>query len=407
MYLIQSGSKLSIADIQASYQKLPTGNYLLKVDQYGRFFLETKEPFKLPSKLYGDHSITERWKKAFNASTKNLGILLSGLKGSGKTITAQKLCIELGKPVIMVTESYGGPEFLDFLTSPLLGECVIFIDEFEKIFSDTDRSKDLLSLMDGSYPTRLLFLLTVNEDKINPYLNNRLSRIKYYKKYESLDDSIVQEVVDDLLIYPEHREDTISVIDRLPFVSFDLLTNIIKEVNLFNEKASVLVKDLNIIYEAKNYSVSFKNNESVVETNATIRGYTPGDYIDFYLYGLDQYKWFETVYTSHPLLKEKWDMHLEQLNEIEGFSLLNHYDKCETICRERSKLTEMTKNIVSEPSLHIMNRTKIELDPEDGDYDVISNGKTLELIINLRFIDDSEIPVSLVLSEKKEKKYSF
>ena len=72
MSVIQNGDKFSFADITATHNKMPKGNYLLKFDQREGFYLNKKEPFKMPNKLYGDHSVTNRWLKSWKEnSTKN------------------------------------------------------------------------------------------------------------------------------------------------------------------------------------------------------------------------------------------------------------------------------------------------------------------------------------------------
>ena len=241
------------------HEKLPVGNYLLKFNEQIGYHLIKKEPFKLPKKLYGDISITERWLKSWNSNTsKNLGILLTGIKGSGKTITAQKFCIDSNLPVIIIQNAHSGSNFIDFITSQSLGECIIFIDEFEKVYSnrsDNDQQNDLLSLMDGNYQTRLIFLLTTNEDTLNPYLVNRLNRIKYRKDYHNLDKSVIEAVMDDMLINKSHSQSVFDFFTKVNIVTYDLLVNLIKEMNFFGEDAIECGKHLNLRTEYKMYSI--------------------------------------------------------------------------------------------------------------------------------------------------------
>lgn len=256
MNIIQNGQMFTFEDITATHKKLPVGNYMLKFDPKSGYHLIAKENFTLPKKVYGDHSIINRWIKSWNNnSDKNMGIVLSGIKGSGKTITAQKFCKEIGLPVVMITDNYQGPEFVDFMSNPMLGECVVFIDEFEKIYERDSTQNELLSLMDGLHPTNLIFLLTVNEDRLSAYLVNRLNRIKYRKNYEDLDLSVINEVIDDVLINKEHKQSIFEFFDRVNLRTFDLLVNLIKEMNLFNEDAISCGFHLNLKPESKFYEV--------------------------------------------------------------------------------------------------------------------------------------------------------
>jgi hypothetical protein len=256
MVIIKNGEKLQFANIQGSFKGLPKGNYMLKFDPREGYYLIEKENFKLPSKVYGDYSIVDRWLKSYkHNSEKNMGIILSGYKGSGKTITAQKFCIDSELPVIIINDAFEGPDFVDFISNPLLGQSIIFIDEFEKVYSRDTNQSDLLSLMDGNFPTKLIFLLTVNEFSINEYLINRLNRVKYRKDYLDLGDDIVNEVIDDLLINKDHRESVFDFFAKVNMCTFDLLVNLIKEMNLFGEDAIECGKHLNLKSEYKYYEV--------------------------------------------------------------------------------------------------------------------------------------------------------
>lgn len=235
-----------------------------------------KENFDLPPKIYGDHSIVDRWIKSYNNNReKNMGIVLSGLKGTGKTITAQMLCLKLELPVILINNDWSGVGFIDYITNPQLGKCIVFIDEFEKIYYDKAKQKDLLSIMDGNFRTELLFLLTVNEYKLNEYLINRLNRIKYRKSYDNLEESVILDVINDLLINKEHTDSILDCFDRLGICTFDLLVNIIKEVNLFNESAIECAKHLNLQTESSYYRVS------EVDHNGT-ENFCSYKYFDYY-----------------------------------------------------------------------------------------------------------------------------
>lgn len=270
MAIIQNGDIFNFSNIPSIHKTLPKGVYMLQTSMEG-IYLKKKEDFVLPKKIYGDHSIVDRWITSFkNNSEKNLGILLSGIKGTGKTITAQKFCIDIDLPIIIINAEYAGPAFIDFMTNPELGTAVVFIDEFEKIYQNKDKQRDLLSLMDGQYPTNLIFLLTANEEIRNDYLINRLNRIKYKKEYFNLEESVMAEVIDDLLVNKEHAESIYDFFNIINICTFDLLVNIIKEMNLFKEDAISCGKHLNLksedsyvniteIYKGKSYECHSMN----------------------------------------------------------------------------------------------------------------------------------------------------
>lgn len=239
------------------YDELPVGVYLLKFSHKLGFHLIAKPDFSLPEKIYGDVSSVERWKSAWQASDRNLGILLSGDKGMGKTLLAKKFCIELQRPVIVIADAFNGVEFLDFMTSPAFHNTVIFIDEYEKIYQTGRRDDvDIISLMDGASQLRFVFLLTVNDPRINPLLMNRLGRIRYRIHYDELPKDVVDELLDDHLDNQEHRDSVITLIREIGVVSFDVVLTLIREMNLFKEDARACGRYLNLTPIEKQYEVT-------------------------------------------------------------------------------------------------------------------------------------------------------
>lgn len=280
--IIQNNSTFSISDITARHEKLPVGVYLLKYDaDRGTFYLHKTEEFKLPRKVYGDHSSVDRWLHSFESnSEKNLGVLLSGIRGSGKTVTAQKLCIDSGLPIIIMTEPYSGPAFVEFITSPNLGKFVLFIDEFEKVYNtakDAAIQDTLLSLMDGMFQTNILFLLTVNQDRLSENLTNRPGRIKYRKHYTSLTDEEMFEVAGDLLQNGEYIDSIPEFFNKVGMCTYDLLISVIKEMNLFNQDAITCGRYMNLIGTPKSYKIYEIRGEKEYELGTTHRNLFTGD----------------------------------------------------------------------------------------------------------------------------------
>ena len=158
-----------IPNLSAVKDKIPAGvyTYICKQTKEGATdsYLAKKDKFILPAKLYGTVvERTERILAAYKALDKNMGVLLSGLAGAGKSLLikyiANKAVDELGMPVIIFTTDSVNKmsEFLDKTPQP----CVILLDEFEKM-TYPSQQEQLLTVFDGMYTTKNLFLLTVND----------------------------------------------------------------------------------------------------------------------------------------------------------------------------------------------------------------------------------------------------
>lgn len=252
--LIQQNNQFSIVDFTGTHDKLPVGTYRLRQDpKTEEYYLIQTEDFTLPSKLYGNFNHVDRILNTFNSGNKNLGVLFIGTKGSGKSIDAKQLCIKSKMPVILIDKGTDHPNLISFLASPELGSCVVFIDEYEKLFSepkDIDETV-MLQLLDGATNMRHLFILTCNESRsFNSNLINRPSRIYYRKVYGSLADEIINDVIDAELQYPERKEELLKVLNRFSDVTFDILMSMIKEINLYNESPEDVIKIMNFSPES-------------------------------------------------------------------------------------------------------------------------------------------------------------
>lgn len=245
---IKTNKEYKLADHIEHLDGLPKGTYYVRFDEMSGFYLEKVKDFVLPQKVYGDTSIVQRWLTSYHTTRKNTGVILSGLKGSGKTLLAKQLAIQSGLPIIIIDKPFSSSDFISFITNPDFGDACIFIDEFEKIFS-SDKKVDItpiLSILDGAFDSHNLFIFTCNHMYQCSYLTNRPSRIRYRKHFDSLEETIIDEVIQDLLVNKEHSESLKIAVDKIGIVTFDLLITIINEMNLFNESAIEVLKHLNV-----------------------------------------------------------------------------------------------------------------------------------------------------------------
>lgn len=224
---------------------LDSGIFQINQDpQTGELFLvRIADNFHFGFKLYGldnrliTHVIDTYYKQPVK---RNLGVLLNGAKGTGKTVTAKVLSNELSLPVILCERPY--PGLSNFLAS-INQDCIFFFDEFEKNFrmkcddGEDCAGEDLLSIMDGVYNANHchVFLLTTNELKVNDNLISRPSRIRYLKSFgDVVDKKILEEFIDDNLNYPEYKDEIMEFIDTLTMATIDIVKSIVEEVNIHN-----------------------------------------------------------------------------------------------------------------------------------------------------------------------------
>lgn len=258
--------RFSASELKA-LEEIPKGNWLLKFDPQKGFYLEDSPDFKLPPKIYGDaEALAERYLNTFSRENGNLGILLTGLKGTGKSVTAKITATRSELPVIIITEPFEGDEFKSFLSN-IKQPVVVFIDEFEKVFYDTILQNNFLTILDGVFEGRKLFIFTSNEKgKINRYMLNRPGRVHYLKEYDSLSKDVIDDVIDDNLENKEHKEGLMEVLDILSDVTMDMLISLIGEMNLYKEEARDAIKFLNLKPDSVKFTCKlFKDNTLVAD----------------------------------------------------------------------------------------------------------------------------------------------
>lgn len=214
-------------------QALPAGVYNLELTMFGWKLFKFADNFVFPYKLYSlENEFVDHVLKTYENTIGNLGVLLNGTKGTGKTVTAKVLANRLNLPVI-VLKSMGdrNQSMIEYLSS-LNCDCVLFMDEFEKNFEEKDST--VLQIMDGVYNSnhRKIFLLTTNNMNINENLVGRPSRIRYVKHFGNLSMDTVNEYLDDALECTEAREEILEFVDSLTISTIDILKTIVNEVNI-------------------------------------------------------------------------------------------------------------------------------------------------------------------------------
>ncbi len=256
--IVKEGNKISIKGNVEILKELKSGNYLLVFNEKKEEFDLFEQPdFKIPEKIYGKElQIADKYVDTFKKRKgKPLGIWLSGRKGTGKSLTAQLTCIKSELPVIIINQKHVGEKFYSFIAS-LNFPCVIFIDEFEKIYPEEEDQETFLSILDGTLSSNKMFIFTTNTTRISQYLKNRPGRIFYAKDYANLDKETVDEIIDDLLDNKEEKFDLKTVLLILGQISVDVLISIIEEMNMYELPAAQAVEHLNVEVEIEDFDVT-------------------------------------------------------------------------------------------------------------------------------------------------------
>lgn len=269
---------------------LPVGTYTIKKDMQG-LFLEQIDDFTMPAKMYGNVvNQTGRILNTFEQRPATTGILLVGEKGSGKSLLAKNLCIEAARrnyPTVVVNAPFVGEEFnqlLQLIEQP----CIMLFDEFEKTYRDNDDQEAILTLLDGIYSSKKLFIFTSNDKfRINEHMRNRPGRIFYMLEYEGLTKEFIEEYCNDVLINKARTERVVQVAQVFSQFNFDMLKALVEEVNRYNEDPVESVRWLNIkpeyspkmLFETT-YVIAGVVQEHHIPSENTVYGRPLMDYVD-------------------------------------------------------------------------------------------------------------------------------
>lgn len=282
-YYIKQGNTFSVTDSQNIdiHDHLPAGTYVALFDPKRGFFLSQVDSMTIPKKIYGNTGVQiDRIYKTFSSRTRNTGVLLNGEKGAGKTLTLALLAYEFMEnnlPVIIINSAFCGDDFNKFI-SEISQPCMIAFDEFDKTYDSDDQAK-ILTLLDGVFNSKKLFVLTCNDSwKINSFMINRPGRIFYNISYRHLDEKAIREYCTDVLENKENLEGVLTIASTVDAFNFDMLKALVEEMNRFNETAKQAITMLNIRPERAsyiNYKYLVSREGKVVYTNSLHNSVSP------------------------------------------------------------------------------------------------------------------------------------
>ena len=117
-YFLKSGNTFSVSSKEAMdlHEALPVGNYVVKQNPMTKqFYLESIDSFEIKGKLYGKTTRhAERIISTFKDRSASTGVMLTGEKGSGKTLLTKKISILAAQediPTIVIKAPWTGDGF--------------------------------------------------------------------------------------------------------------------------------------------------------------------------------------------------------------------------------------------------------------------------------------------------------
>lgn len=255
MKTIKIGKRYEIYDdaIETN-DNLPAKSYNVRFSKMSGFYLEESSEIEIKEdKIYGVH-LDKVYKVLSNFSkcNKNLGVILSGDKGIGKTLFAKilaKEAINQGVPLIIVDKYV--PGIATYIESIEQSVMVLF-DEFDKTFynnaDEEDPQETLLTLFDGLSSGKKLFVITCNEIRyLSDYFINRPGRFHYHFRFRYPTFHEIQKYLEDKLNEKYYGEiEKVIMFAAKVDINYDCLRAIAFELNS-GLSFKDAIKDLNII----------------------------------------------------------------------------------------------------------------------------------------------------------------
>jgi hypothetical protein len=325
---------------------IPVGNWLIQYDQHKlEFFLTKVDDFTIPKKTYGNcKALSTRYNKTFKEGNGNLGVALSGLKGTGKSLTAKQTAVDSRLPILLISQPFVGAQFNAFVAD-IRQECVIFVDEFEKVYNEKEKQEAFLSILDGVFMGKKMFLFTSNEtSKYSNYLINRPGRVHYMEEYERISDEMLEDIVKDNLANQEHADELKNIIHLIEDANIDMVFALIRECNMYQESPKEAVRFLNIkIAASSTYEVRIIDLTTNYEFTSLYRN-SPLSSVSIYL---DAYMTEESIAKLPKLEKkaaiasdepEDWELEEENDDSLETYRRINIItDEC-TITQNKREI---------------------------------------------------------------------
>lgn len=260
---LQNGPQIRPNEGATFLPTIPPGIYTFVEDKGRTCLVQTGlEKFALPEALLNTNDKFISWVTgSYKSATRGFGILLTGEKGTGKTIVGKQIANNLELPTLVVSSKVAD---LDIFLSKIQQEVIVFIDEFDKTYPRhmEAEQQQLLKLLDGTMSFgKKLYIFTSNGD-VNPLMINRPGRIRYHKHFKELAKDELISICAQKLLNINLLNDVIEVAKTLEVSSIDAVLEIIHECNNTGASPKEFMEFFNVkpkmgtplLYELKGHS---------------------------------------------------------------------------------------------------------------------------------------------------------
>ncbi len=178
---------------------------------------------------YGNHTARlDIIENTFYNTEGSMGVMLIGLKGSGKSLFSEDLCNRVmakrGIPTLMIADTIPGSYIRQAIQA--VGPCIVYFDEFGKTYFKNEMRESLLPLFSDTDIKSVLFIVTGNGyHEFNDALIDRPGRFRYRLFFQGLTVDEVIEVAQRNQI-PEWAICALVRYANSASLSYDVLTTV-------------------------------------------------------------------------------------------------------------------------------------------------------------------------------------
>ena len=133
---LQKGDRILILGTEAMKTQIPNRVYNVGHSYTDGYYLKpANTDFSVNYKVYDlQNDFIDRCCRMFWATSGNMGVLMNGIKGTGKTVAAKLIAKRLNLPVILLNDDFDQDNAFQMFLADIPQNVVVVIDEYEKTF---------------------------------------------------------------------------------------------------------------------------------------------------------------------------------------------------------------------------------------------------------------------------------